>query len=90
MCKKSEVSYYARSANAQGELETVQHHLIRVAELCGLFLEPIGYSDLGQFLGALHDFGKYSPLFLEVLAHRRVHVNHAAPGAALTFSVRQP
>lgn len=86
VCKKSEVSYYARSANAQGERETVQHHLIRVAELCGLFLEPIGYSDLGQFLGALHDFGKYSPLFSDVLAHRRVHVNHAAPGAALAWN----
>lgn len=81
-----DVPYYARSANAQGERETVQHHLIRVAELCGLFLEPIGYSDLGQFLGALHDFGKYSPLFSDVLAHRRVHVNHAAPGAALAWN----
>lgn len=36
-------------------------------------------------MGQLHDFGKYSLLFEEVLEHERVHVNHAVPGAAVVY-----
>lgn len=77
--------YYARSQNEDGEKETVEHHLQRAGELCGGFLEPIGYRDWGMTLGETHDFGKFSPLFAEVLEHQRIHVNHAMPGAALIY-----
>lgn len=78
-------TYYARSCNDKGEKETVEHHLTRAGELCEEFLEPIGYGDWGKMLGETHDFGKYSRIFAEVLDHKRIHVNHAMPGAALLY-----
>lgn len=77
--------YYARSANASGEKETLGHHAQRVSTLCGDFLKPIGYAEIGNILGGLHDFGKASERFAEVLEGKRVHVNHAYPGAALAY-----
>lgn len=78
--------FYARSANASGEKETLEHHVQRVSSLCGEFLKPIGYTEIGHALGGLHDFGKASERFAEVLDGKRVHVNHAYPGAALAYS----
>lgn len=77
--------YYARSANALGEKETLGHHAQRVSTLCGEFLKPLGYTEIGNVLGGLHDFGKASERFAEVLEGKRVHVNHAYPGAALAY-----
>lgn len=77
--------FYARSANASGEKETLRHHAQRVSQLCGEFLKPIGYTEIGNALGGLHDFGKASDRFAEVLEGKRVHVNHAYPGAALAY-----
>ena len=53
-----EDTYYARSANTQGEKETVPHHLNRAAELCQEFLAPLGYEVWGEVLGKFHDFGR--------------------------------
>lgn len=77
--------FYARSANAFGEKETLKHHAERASKLCSEFLEPIGFGEIGSILGGFHDFGKASRRFAEVLEGRRVHVNHACPGAALVF-----
>lgn len=77
--------FYARSANASGEKETLEHHVQRVSWLCGEFLKPIGYTEIGNVLGGWHDFGKTSKRFAEVLEGKRVHVNHSYPGAALVF-----
>lgn len=76
------MTYYARSKNDQGEMETVEHHLKRAGELCAQFLSEIGYEDWGQTLGTTHDVGKYSPSFALVLRGQKNHVNHALPGAA--------
>lgn len=81
-----EETCFARSANANGEWETVEHHLKLAAELSEKFLEPMGYGNWGRILGALHDLGKEgSTLFQQVLRHQVTHVNHAAPGAAVAF-----
>lgn len=77
--------YYARSANEQGQKETVFHHLSRASELCQEFLSPLGYGAWGEVLGKFHDFGKYSEDFQQVLRREKTHVNHAGPGAALVF-----
>lgn len=77
--------FYARSENISGEKETLRHHAQRVSQLCGEFLKPIGYTEIGNVLGTLHDFGKASDRFAEVLEGKRVHVNHAYPGAALAY-----
>lgn len=77
--------YYSRSANDSGEKELLRNHLRRVSQLCGEFLRPIGYEKAGNALGGLHDFGKASERFAEVLEGKRVHVNHAYPGAAVVY-----
>lgn len=76
------MEYYARSENALGEKETIQHHLARVGELCGMFLGPLGYDGWGEQMGQLHDFGKWSEDFQQVLAGRKAHVNHRVPREA--------
>lgn len=78
-------TFYARSANRSGEKETVKHHLERTAELCGKFAGDFGCRLAGEYMGLLHDFGKYSTLFQEVLNRERQHVDHALPGAAFLF-----
>lgn len=77
--------YYARSANRFGEKETLGHHTQRASELCSAFLKPLDYTEIGAILGGLHDFGKASKRFAEVLEGKRMHVNHAYPGAALAY-----
>ncbi len=77
--------YYARSANKSGEKETLESHAQRAGRLCSEFLKPVGYSEIGHILGGLHDFGKASEIFAEVLEGKRVHVNHAYPGASLAY-----
>ena len=77
--------FYSRSANDSGEKELLRNHLRRVSQLCGEFLRPIGYEKAGNALGGLHDFGKASERFAEVLEGKRVHVNHAYPGAAVVY-----
>lgn len=72
---------YARSANAEGEKETLEHHLRRASELCGEFLKPVGMEEAGKAIGILHDFWKSGSRFQKVLKGEEHRINHAAPGA---------
>ncbi|MCD8381105.1 MAG: CRISPR-associated endonuclease Cas3'' [Lachnospiraceae bacterium] len=81
------MEYYARSENALGERETINHHLKRTGELCADFLSELGFSDWGLVLGQTHDYGKFSSSFQQVLDKKKVGVNHALPGAALLQSM---
>ena len=78
--------YFARSANEQGEWESLPHHLERACILCSEFLSTFGYGSWGAVLGLFHDFGKYGALFQQVLRRERTGVDHASPGAALVYS----
>lgn len=75
--------YYARSENSRGEKETVSHHLQLTAELAGKYGEVFGEKQNAQCIALLHDLGKYTISFKQVLEHIRTGVNHAAVGAAL-------
>lgn len=85
-----DMPYYARSENDAGEKELVSHHLRRSAQLCAEFLEPLGYQNWGKILGTLHDFGKLSEAFQQVLRHEITHINHAFPGAAVALNLYEP
>ena len=82
-----DTQYYARSENDAGEKELVSHHLSRSAQLCEEFLTPLGYGHWGTILGSMHDFGKFSDAFQQVLRHEATHVNHAFPGAAVALNL---
>lgn len=73
--------YYARSPNSKGQKETVRHHLQRVSELCAEFASAFRCSNEGKVMGLLHDLGKYSEAFEQVLMGQRQNVDHATPGA---------
>lgn len=75
--------YYARSENNKGEKETVSHHLQLTAELAGEYADIFDEKQNAQCVALLHDLGKYTVMFKEVLQHTRTGVNHAAVGAAL-------
>jgi len=75
--------FYSRSSNNKGEKETLKNHLNKVSILCGKFAGAFGCETEGQAMGMLHDFGKYSEAFQQVLEHRRQNVDHATPGAYL-------
>lgn len=74
------IVYYAKSAT-NGFQETVCRHVRKVSQLAGAFAQVFGCEEEGRIAGLLHDFGKYTPLFQEVLVGRQHRVNHAAAGA---------
>lgn len=73
--------FYAKSENAMGEKETLSHHLHRVSKLCEKFASDFHCEAYGALLGAVHDLGKASETFQDVLRHVKQGVNHAAAGA---------
>ncbi len=78
--------YYARSANEQGQKETVFHHLSRASELCQEFLSPLGYGAWGEVLGKFHDFGKYSEDFQQSVAPGENSCESCRPWSGTCFS----
>jgi len=75
------IVYYARSANKEGESETVSYHLMRVAQIAEDNASQFNGGIYGYIAGSFHDFGKYSDAFQNVLQHKQQGVNHAIPGA---------
>ena len=75
--------YYAKSPNASGRQMTVREHLAAVSVMAGQFGASVGLEQEATLAGLLHDFGKYSEAFEEVLKGTRSHVDHAICGAAL-------
>ncbi len=67
--------YYARHDNSFGQKETVTHHLCRVSELCGTYAATFGCEAEGRAIGMLHDFGKYSDVFQQVLEGKRQNID---------------
>ena len=77
------MDYFAKSPNPQGYQETVMEHSQKVAALAKEYGEPIGLGVLTWLAGQLHDFGKYTQAFQDVLKGLRTGVDHAIGGACL-------
>lgn len=75
------MTYYAHSAGANGERETVAKHLREVSTLAGEFAAEFGAREEGEFTGLLHDFGKYGELFRKRLEGQVSGVDHWTAGA---------
>lgn len=73
--------YYARSENSSGRRETVKEHLEMTARLCRLYAAEFGCGDIGEWMGLMHDFGKYGERFQKVLEGKAAHVDHSLAGA---------
>ena len=62
--------YYAKSPDMDGFQETNQSHLLKTSHLAQQFGAEIHKADEARLCGLLHDFGKYSQRFQNVLMIR--------------------
>jgi len=74
-------SYFAHSENAAGKKEPVIDHLTEVARLAKRFAGVWGAGEESEATALMHDLGKYTNLFQQVLAGKQVMIDHATPGA---------
>lgn len=79
---------YAHSKEGAGpdEWQTLDDHLIRVADRAAEFAGSFGYKNWGRALGLLHDAGKVNPAFQRRLHGAGERVDHGAPGAREALS----
>ncbi len=63
------------------QVQTVAEHLHRVSELCGARTAKIGLENIGNVLGVLHDFGKYSSEFQNYIRSITRMVDADSPAA---------
>ncbi|MDD6269899.1 MAG: CRISPR-associated helicase Cas3' [Oscillospiraceae bacterium] len=67
--------------HSAGKSEPLEEHLKKTAILAEYFASAFGEGNAGKLMGWLHDMGKASELFQNVLKHHEHNVNHAAAGA---------
>lgn len=75
------MEYYAKSPNPQGYQETVKDHLQEVAAFAQEYGEALGLADAAKLEGQVHDFGKYTQRFQNVLKGTETGIDHAIGGA---------
>ena len=75
------MEYYAKSENSQGYQETVKEHLRKVAALAREFGTPLDLDIVAALAGQVHDFGKYSQSFQNVLKGTQTGIDHAVASA---------
>ncbi len=77
--------YYAKSSEADGYQETNQSHLLKTACLAEQFGLEIHRAFEARLCGLLHDFGKYSQRFQNVLNGTASSIDHAVGGAVFLY-----
>lgn len=73
------MEYYSRKSGKEKEL--LACHLKKASELCEEYMSSFGMPITGRVIGRLHDIGKHTRKFQEVLFGNRVKVNHAVVGS---------
>jgi CRISPR-associated endonuclease/helicase Cas3 len=58
-----QTKFIAHRREADGKEQAVSEHLLEASIISRCFAEKIGCPDVGELLGLLHDFGKYSRQF---------------------------
>lgn len=76
------MTYFAKSRDENGVQLTNREHLTTVAELAQRFGVEIGMPVCAWISGLLHDFGKYSQAFQNVLDGTASGIDHAVCAAA--------
>lgn len=79
----------AHTVNRLGQRQSLEAHLVGVAEAARSFAEPLGAGDAAYWLGLWHDLGKFHPRFQAYLRaceadpRHREYVDHKGAGAIL-------
>lgn len=79
--------YYAKSPDMDGFQETNQSHLLKTSHLAQQFGAASHRAEEACLCGLLHDFGKYSKRFQDVLKGTASGVDHAVGGAAFLYGL---
>ena len=74
-------TFYAHSANAEGQKHLLATHLTNVAEAARNFAGDAPWADETVLAGHLHDLGKYADLFQARLRGEVSGLDHWSPGA---------
>lgn len=81
-------TYIAHSENNKGEIQTMTHHSLGVAQFMKEFVLSEKFSDLYEFCGLTHDIGKYSNEFQRYIAGDNIKTKHSIYGALYAFDKR--
>jgi CRISPR-associated helicase Cas3/CRISPR-associated endonuclease Cas3-HD len=77
------MSYYAHSANSQGQAHPLQRHLDAVGRIAGKTAGSARWSDEAALAGRLHDLGKFGDLFQARLRGDESGLDHWSAGAVV-------
>lgn len=64
MKQDSKVRFAAHYRKSDGIAQSLKEHLEGSSALASAFAGKIGLSSFGELIGLLHDFGKYTDVFL--------------------------
>ena len=79
--------YYAHSSRGpEAEWQTVADHAGGVADRAAEFLQNFGLGEMASAWGLLHDIGKVTREFKDVLAGSQRRFDHSAPGARIALN----
>ena len=68
--------YFSRT-NSFNEKELLSEHLYKVSNLCSFYMKDFDCPNLGKYLGFIHDVGKHTLKFQDVLDGKRIKINHS-------------
>lgn len=79
------MNFYAHTVESRPKSgwEYLSDHLRDVGKTSANFTSRFRAKDWGQFVGLMHDIGKYRPEFQQRLEDTSIQAPHAAPGAAV-------
>lgn len=79
------MKYYARK-DKDGKPEPLEHHTQLVSKKTSEYADAFGCGKIGELCGDLHDCGKRTKKFQEVLFGSRIKIDHAIVAAILIFN----
>ena len=74
------MNYYSRKDN-NGNKEFLIDHLLKTSKYCAEFAKEFNNEEVGKLLGGLHDIGKHTEKFQDVLDGKRIKIDHSVIGA---------
>ena len=77
--------YFAHTCGDKKEV--LLEHLIKTADLAESYTKDFGSAAVGRQIALLHDVGKHTVYFQEVLERKRIGIDHAIVGAEVYFAL---
>ena len=79
---------YLAHDNHNGKTETLYEHLTKVSKTAGQYAAEFDNSKIGEQIGLLHDLGKHTVRFQNVLKGKETKIDHAIVGAIYYYGLK--